>query len=252
MRHFRIVGAGRAGGSLTSALGMTGRWQLDRTLHHDEPLTGAARGVDLVVISTPDAAISGIAAAIEPAEAVVMHLAGSLGLGALSPHPAEQRAAMHPLVALPSPEVGAQRLSQGAWFAIAGHPFAQQLVRDLGGHSFTVTDENRAAYHAAACIASNHLVALLAQAGRVAAAAGVELEAYLDLVRATVDNVTELGPAAALTGPVSRGDWETIQAHRAAIGELGPEELGAYDAMVNLAKKLADEGDSGRSRPRPK
>jgi predicted short-subunit dehydrogenase-like oxidoreductase (DUF2520 family) len=114
---------------------------------------------------------------------------------------------------------------------------ATRVVEDLGGRWFEVADDDRAAYHAAACIASNHLVALLAQAERVAAGAGVPLEAYLDLVRATVDNVARLGPRAALTGPAARGDWETIERHRAA---LGASELAAYDALVDQARRLVD------------
>ena len=86
-------------------------------------------------------------------------------------------------------------------------------------------------------IASNHLVALLGQVERVAAAAGVPLEAYLDLVRATLDNVAELGPAAALTGPVARGDWATVDRHLAA---LDPSEHEAYGAMVALARRLVE------------
>ena len=127
---------------------------------------------------------------------------------------------------------------QGAWFALAGDPFARTVVEALGGQWFTVADEDRAAYHAAACIASNHVVALLGQAERVGAAAGVPREAFLDLVRATVENVAALGPARALTGPAARGDAETLERHRAA---LDPSELAAYDAMVSLARRLVDE-----------
>jgi len=80
-------------------------------------------------------------------------------------------------------------------------------------------------------------VALLGQAERVGAAAGVPREAFLDLVRATVENVAALGPARALTGPAARGDIATLERHRAA---LDPSELAAYDAMVDLARRLVD------------
>jgi predicted short-subunit dehydrogenase-like oxidoreductase (DUF2520 family) len=112
-------------------------------------------------------------------------------------------------------------------------------VELLGGRAFEVSDEHRAAYHAAAVIASNHLVALLSQAERVAAAAGVPLEAYLDLVRATVDNVADLGPAAALTGPAARGDWDTIERHLLA---MHPDERPAYEALAHAARRLAETG----------
>jgi predicted short-subunit dehydrogenase-like oxidoreductase (DUF2520 family) len=188
------------------------------------------------VIATPDAAVAEVAGAVQPVEdTVVAHLAGSLGLDALARHP--RTASIHPLVALPDADVGAERL-RGAWFALAGDPLVRTVVDALGGQWFAVADDDRAAYHAAACIASNHLVALLGQAERVGAAAGVPREAFLDLVRATVENVATLGPARALTGPVARGDVATLERHRA---HLDPSELAAYDAMVDLARRLVDE-----------
>ncbi len=146
---------------------------------------------------------------------------------------------MHPLVALPDSERGAERLRSGVWFATAGDPLISELVAELGGHEFTIADEARAGYHAAAAIASNHLVALLGQAERVGATAGVPFEALMALVRATVHNVDELGPAAALTGPAARGDNDTIDRHRAALAN---DELAAYDALVAEARRLAGEG----------
>jgi predicted short-subunit dehydrogenase-like oxidoreductase (DUF2520 family) len=206
---------------------------VDEPVRRGQPVRGAAAGVDLLVIATPDAAVAEVAAAVEPVgTTVVAHLAGSLGLDVLAPHP--RRASVHPLVALPDPELGATRL-RGATFAVAGDPVAEDVVRALGGRAFTVDDDHRAAYHAAACIASNHLVALLGQAERVAATAGVPLDAYLDLVRATVENVAALGPARALTGPAARGDTATLERHRAV---LDATERPAYDAMVDLAVRL--------------
>jgi predicted short-subunit dehydrogenase-like oxidoreductase (DUF2520 family) len=124
------------------------------------------------------------------------------------------------------------------------------VVDALGGQWFMIADDDRAGYHAAACIASNHLVALLGQAERVGASAGVPREAFLDLVRATVENVAALGPVRALTGPAARGDLETLQRHREA---LPPSELAAYDAMVVLARRLVDNPDvlCGSSAPMP-
>jgi predicted short-subunit dehydrogenase-like oxidoreductase (DUF2520 family) len=199
-----------------------------------DDVTAAAAGVDLLVLAVPDAAVSPVAAAVAPVEdTVVAHLAGSLGLDVLAPHP--RRAAVHPLVALPDPVVGAARLAGGAWFAVAGDLLAGEVVEDLGGRRFAVADADRAAYHAAACIASNHLVALLGQAERVAAQAGVPLAPYLDLVRTTVENVATLGPAAALTGPAARGDEATLDRHRAA---LATDELPTYEALVGECHRL--------------
>jgi predicted short-subunit dehydrogenase-like oxidoreductase (DUF2520 family) len=186
--------------------------------------------VDLVVIATPDGAIAEVASEIEPVSStVVAHLAGSLGLDVLAPH--ERRAALHPLRSIPTPTTDLR----SAWFAVAGDPLVQQVVEDLGGRFVEVADADRAAYHAAASIASNHLVALLGQVERVAGTAGVPLAAYLDLVRGTVDNVERLGPAAALTGPVARGDEATVRRH---LDALEPSERPAYEAMAEQARML--------------
>lgn len=233
MSSLRIIGPGRAGSALALALGRAG-WEVRDPLRRGDDPTDAAADVDLLVIATPDGAVAEVAARVAPVpDTVVAHLAGSLGVDVLGTHP--RRAALHPLVALPGAEVGAERL-RGAWFAVAGDPLAEAVVEDLGGRSFTVADADRAAYHAAACIASNHLVALLGQVERVAATASVPLEPYLDLVRATVENVAALGPARALTGPAARGDHATIERHLAA---LDPAERPAYETMVAEARRLA-------------
>jgi predicted short-subunit dehydrogenase-like oxidoreductase (DUF2520 family) len=91
-------------------------------------------------------------------------------------------------------------------------------------------------------MASNHLVALLGQVQRVAATVGLPLEAFLPLARGALDDVSRLGPAAALTGPVSRGDLTTIERHRQV---LDPAELGGYDAGVDLARRLVIAGRQG-------
>jgi predicted short-subunit dehydrogenase-like oxidoreductase (DUF2520 family) len=235
--RLRIIGGGRAGRALALALTQAG-WRVDRVLGRDDDLSGAAVGADLLVIATPDVAVAEVAAAVrpDPDGAVVAHLAGSLGLDVLAPH--RRTAAIHPLVALPTAELGAERLVGGIWFAVAGDRMVRRVVDDLGGRWFEIADTDRAAYHAAAVIASNHVVALLGQAERVASSAGVPFEAYLDLVRATLDNVAELGPAEALTGPAARGDWATIDRHLAA---LDPSEHDAYRAMVALARRLVPE-----------
>ena len=227
-----MIGPGRAGRSLQLAL-EGADWRALPALGRGDDLTDAAAGADVVVIATPDAAIAEVAAGVTPTEdVVVVHLAGSLGLDVLAPH--DNRASVHPIVALPDAEIGAERL-RGAWFAVAGHPVARKIVDALDGRAVEVPDDNRALHHAAAVIASNHVVALLGQVQRVADAAGVPLEAYLDLVRATIDNVATLGPADALTGPVARGDWATVRRH---LDALADDERDAYEAMVELASRL--------------
>jgi predicted short-subunit dehydrogenase-like oxidoreductase (DUF2520 family) len=237
-RSVRIVGPGRAGSSFAAALASAG-WEVAGVLGRGDDVGAAAAGVDLVLIATPDAAVAPVARAVRPGpDTAVAHVAGSLGPDVLAPH--RRRAAVHPLLALPDAARGADRLRAGAWFAVAGDPIAGEVVASLGGRAFTVADGDRAAYHAAAVIASNHLVALLGQVERVAAGVGVPFEAYLDLVQATVDNVRALGPAAALTGPAARGDWATIERHRAALAERAPDERPAYDALVALARRLVE------------
>ncbi|MEY2459691.1 MAG: hypothetical protein QOG30_1521 [Acidimicrobiaceae bacterium] len=229
----RVIGRGRAGRSLSIALGRAG-WGLGGVLGREDDVTEAAVGVDLLVIAVPDDAVATVAQSVTPVPStVIAHLAGSLGLDVLSPH--VRRAALHPLASLPSPEVGAERL-RGAWFAIAGDPLVSEVVDALEGRSFEVSDKRRAAYHAAAAIASNHLVALLAQVERVAEGADVPFDAYLDLVRATIENVAALGPVEALTGPAARGDEATIGRHLAALPD-GEREL--YEVLAEACRKLA-------------
>lgn len=234
-RTLRVIGPGRAGRSVATALEGTGRWEVRGVLGRGDHVSGAAAGVDVLLIAVPDAAVAGVAAAVEPDDVVVVaHLSGSLGLAPLAGH--RRRAVLHPLVALPDAETGAARL-RGAWFGLAltGDVAVEEIVGDLGGHPLHLAEGDWAAYHAAAAIASNHLVALLGQVDRVAATVGVPLAAYLDLVRGTVDNVAALGPAAALTGPVRRGDQATIDRHVAALPD---DERAAYLALVEEAHKL--------------
>lgn len=240
-RRLRVVGPGRAGASVAGALGEVG-WQVLPALGRADDLSGAARDVDVLVVATPDLAVAATAAAIEPvAGTVVVHLAGSLTLDVLAPH--TRRASLHPLVPLPDARTGAARLQQGMWFAVAGSGPAelavvQRAVDDLGGHAVTVADADRARYHAAACIAANHLVALLGQVERVATPIGVPLEAYLALAQASLDDVGRVGAAAALTGPVARRDWDTVARHVAA---LPADERPAYLALALAAHRLVAE-----------
>ena len=234
MQSIRIIGPGRAGTSLAAALSAHG-WDVVGFLGRHDDVTDAAQGVDILVIATPDDAVASTAAAVAPqAGTTVLHLSGSLGLDALAPHP--RRAALHPLVPLPNAAVGAARLASGVTFAVSGEPVARLLALSLGGRVVEVADADRAVYHAAACIAANHVVALLGQVERVAASAGLDLEAFLPLTRAAVDDVAALGPRLALTGPAVRGDWDTLSRHLDALP--APERPG-YQAGAALATRLA-------------
>jgi predicted short-subunit dehydrogenase-like oxidoreductase (DUF2520 family) len=240
----RIIGPGRAGTSLALALTNVG-WDVAPMLGRHDALADAAVGVQLLVLATPDDVIATVAEQVQPVPTtVVAHLSGSRGLAELGEHP--RKAAFHPLVSLPTPDVGAKRLI-GAWYAVAGDVMADKVVAALGGRAFAVDDDDRAAYHAAAAIASNHLVALLGQVHRLADRVDVPFEAYLDLARSTLDNVVAMGPHKALTGPAARGDESTLRRHLRA---LPAEERKAYRGMVDAARRLAAEARGSVDEPR--
>ena len=236
----RIIGSGRAGGALAAALSAAG-WRVDGPLGRDHDPRTATTGARLVLLAVPDGTVADVARSLAPGDAAVARVAGSLGLDVLAPH--ERVASVHPLVSLPDADIGARRLA-GAWFAVAGDPLASEVVAALGGRAVAVADEDRTTYHAAAAVAANHLVALLGQVERLAHRVGVPLEAYLDLARGALDNVAEVGPAAALTGPVARGDRATVARHLAAIP---PEERAAYAMLADAAQRLVDERDGVRA-----
>jgi predicted short-subunit dehydrogenase-like oxidoreductase (DUF2520 family) len=135
---------------------------------------------------------------------------------------------------------------RGAGAAIDGStPMALDLARELalalGMRPVQIVDRDRAAYHAAASIASNFLVSLEAAAERLAATVGVERALLVPLVRATVENWAALGPGRALTGPVARGDEATVKAQRNAVAERAPELTELFDALVESTRALAME-----------
>jgi predicted short-subunit dehydrogenase-like oxidoreductase (DUF2520 family) len=235
LSHARIVGRGRAGSALALALEHAG-WTVSVPGRGDD-LASAASDTDALILAVPDAAIASVARSIEPwAPTLVVHLSGAVGLEALRPH--GRRAGMHPLVALPSRDIGASRLV-GAWFGVEGDEGVFDLVAALNGQVLRLGPGDRATYHAAAAIASNHLVALLGQVERLAANAGLPIGAFLDLARGTLDNVEGLGAAAALTGPVARRDWETVARH---LDALPATERATYLALAAEAARLAGTG----------
>lgn len=259
-----LVGPGRAGTTLAVALSARGwtpvavagravdapstRAAASRLGVEAVPLTVAGRDADLVIVATPDAAIADTALALAGglrAGALVVHLSGACPVEELHKLLAERpdvtAGALHPLQSLPSVELGLERLP-GSWCAVDGPPEVERLALTLGMRPFRVPSAQRGRYHAAATIASNHLVALLGQAVRVAQSAGVPPEALLPLVRASVDNVAALGAADALTGPVARGDAHTVAHHLDAIPE---DERDAYRALAREALRLTGRDDAG-------
>jgi predicted short-subunit dehydrogenase-like oxidoreductase (DUF2520 family) len=230
-----VVGPGRLGRALVHALSHSGG-----ALEPVGPLARGADGrdADAVLLCVPDGQIEAAASLIVPGP-LVGHCSGATGLGPLLPHEAFS---MHPLMTV----AGAQASFAGAGAAVDGATdrallFAERLARALGMRPVRVADEDRALYHAAASVASNFLVTLEAGAERLAALAGVDRELLVPLVRSTVENWAALGPERALTGPVARGDEETVRRQRGAIADRAPELLPLFDALVSATRSLAME-----------
>jgi predicted short-subunit dehydrogenase-like oxidoreductase (DUF2520 family) len=209
-------------------------------------VAAAGRGADLVIVATPDAVIADAAAALAPGVepgALVVHLSGACELDELDKlrleRPDLEVGSLHPLQSLPDADLGARRLA-GSWCAVDGPPSVERLAMSLGMRPFRVDTGQRAAYHAAATIASNHLVALVGQAARVADAAGIPPEALWPLLRSALENAEALGPKDALTGPVARGDVDTVARHLEA---LDPDERPAYAALAQAALALTGRDD---------
>jgi predicted short-subunit dehydrogenase-like oxidoreductase (DUF2520 family) len=229
--NIALIGAGRAGSSFSLALGRVGHDV--RLVHHDE--LSSLGSPDLIVLCVPDDAIANTAAQIAISdEYVVAHVAGSRTLDVLAPH--RRVASLHPLRALPDADDGAQRLI-GATYCVAGDDLVRVVVASLEGRIITLDDSQRTVYHAAAVVASNHLVALMSHVRTLAESIGLTLDDFLPLARQTLRDVETLGPDEALTGPASRGDMATIDAHLAAIPE---HERATYVALANAAFELAE------------
>ncbi len=230
-RRLAIVGRGRLGTALAAKLCEAG-YEVDGPLGRE----ARGQGVDGVLLCVPDAEIAAAAAHIS-AGPLVGHCSGATGLDVLAPH---QAFSLHPLMTVTAD--GARFAGAGA--AIAGSTpralaMAAELARAVGLRPVEIADEHRAAYHAAASIASNFLITLEAAAEQLALSAGADRELLVPLVRATVENWASLGAERALTGPVARGDLPTVDRQRAAIADRLPELLPLFDALVQATRELA-------------
>jgi predicted short-subunit dehydrogenase-like oxidoreductase (DUF2520 family) len=229
-----IVGAGRMGTALAAAAAAAG-------IAVKGPLRrGAAPPADaaVVLLCVPDAQIETAAAAlpVRPGR-LVGHTSAATPLAALGAHEAFS---LHPLMTVTAE--GAT--FAGATAAIAGAgdralACADALARRLGMRPVRIADADRAAYHAAACIASNFLVTLEGLAERLARTAGLDREPLAQLVRATVANWEQLGAERALTGPIARGDEATVARQRDAIAARLPGDLALFDALADATRRLA-------------
>lgn len=227
--NISIVGAGRAGISFALALRDVGHRVELR--HHDE--LGSFNGVELILLCVPDDEIARVAGLIRAGEYVLAHVAGSRTLEVLAGH--ARVGSLHPLVTMPTGAIGARRLV-GATYCVDGDDLVGRLVASLHGRAISLRDDQRTLYHATATVASNHVVALMGQVQRLAEAAGLALEDFLDLSRQALEDVAALGPQGALTGPASRGDLATIDAHLCAMAS---DERATYVALANAAFDLA-------------
>jgi predicted short-subunit dehydrogenase-like oxidoreductase (DUF2520 family) len=227
-----IVGRGRVGHALADALRAAG-------YRVGEPAgRGELPGGDAILLCVPDAEIPQAAAAVAGAARYVGHTSGATPLTALEPARASAFG-LHPLQTVTGPTTELR----GCGAAVAGSsPDALDLARTLatrmGMTPFEVRDDQRAAYHAAASMASNYLVTLEWAASQLAAGAGVDAP-FGPLVRTTLDNVLALGPEAALTGPIARGDEATVAAQRDAVSATAPDLLPLFDALADRTRALA-------------
>jgi predicted short-subunit dehydrogenase-like oxidoreductase (DUF2520 family) len=209
-----VIGAGRAGSAIAARLRQRG--------------IAVREDGELRLLCVPDRAISEVARSIE-AGPWLAHVSGGTPLAALEPH--TKRFSLHPLQTLTLAR-GPEQLD-GAWGAVTaedddGHARAQWLAETLGLRAFTLADDQRATYHAGAAIASNFLVTLYRAAAALVAEAGAPPEALVPLMMRTIENDFEL------TGPISRGDWETVERHRTALRGSGFES--AYEELVAVTR----------------
>jgi predicted short-subunit dehydrogenase-like oxidoreductase (DUF2520 family) len=217
----RVIGAGgRVGSAVSARLG-------ERGVRLDAP------DPDLLLLCVPDRAISEVAAGIAPGPWVA-HVSGATPLEALVPH--TRRFSLHPLQSF-SNSRGPEQLD-GAWGAVTAESDEAReaglwLAETLGLRPFLLDDGLRAPYHAGAAVASNYLVTLHALAGSLLEAAGAPAEALEPLMRGVLDNGFEL------TGPIARGDWETVERHLEAIREHRPELEPIYVALAEATAALA-------------
>lgn len=221
------------------------------------PSTEAARGAEVVLIGTPDDRIEGVCAELARAGVVgpgqsVAHLSGATGLGALAPArtAGADVLSIHPLQTLPDVEAALRRIPGSAVAVTAlGEPayaLGEGLAADIGGRPFRLADEAKPLYHAAAVFASNYLFVITAIGEELLRRAGVEepLDKLAPLLRATVENIVDMGPGHALTGPAVRGDAGTVARHLEVLSERAPETVGAYVALARAALDLGER--SGR------
>ena len=276
-----VIGVGRAGTALGVALARAGHSVVVASAVSDasvrrarDAFPGAViaepgqvlRQADLVLLTVPDDVLPGLVEGLAATEAplegrMLAHASGRHGLAVLQP--AVRRGALplalHPVMTFTGRADDADRLA-GTCFGVTApdvlRPAAEALVIEMGGEPVFVPEEHRDLYHAALAGAANHLVTLVTQAADLLRAAGVADPARLlgPLLFASLDNALRFGDAG-LTGPVARGDADTVAAHIAALTATpaaSPAVIAAYTAMARLtadralATGLLKPGDAER------
>jgi predicted short-subunit dehydrogenase-like oxidoreductase (DUF2520 family) len=260
-----VVGAGRVGAVLAAALRAAGhdvvavagesaasRTRIETLLpgvRVDKP-SAVARACDLLLLTVPDDMLGNVVAmlsasgAIRPGQRVV-HTSGKHGLAVLQPAAdlGAEVLAMHPAMTFTGTDVDLARLPgcvYGVTATEATEQLARDLVADLGGSIVWVAEEHRTLYHAGLAHGANHLVTLVTQAMDLLRASGAEDPAgtLRPLLTAALDNALSYG-GAALTGPIVRGDVETVRAHLADIAVSAPETLESYVVMARATANRA-------------
>ena len=216
----QVIGSGRVGAAVSTRLA-------ERGLVLDAPSPG------LVLLCVPDRAIVEVAAELAPGP-WIGHVSGATPLTALAPH--TRCFSVHPLQTF-TKRRGPEQLD-GAWAAVTAksddaRAVANWLARTLCLRPFPLLDEHRAAYHAGAAIASNYLVTLRQAAGSLLETAGAPPEALDPLMTRTIENDFDL------TGPIQRGDWETVERHLDAIRLTHPELEPMYRVLAEATVLVA-------------
>jgi predicted short-subunit dehydrogenase-like oxidoreductase (DUF2520 family) len=239
-----IVGAGRVGRSIARAAADAG---LEVFVAGRRDAAAACEHAEVALLCVPDGAIpeacESVAVSIPPLR-LVGHVSGATPLAALDAARGRgaQTFSMHPLQTVPD---GGTSLA-GVPCAVSGssgsaRQAAAGLAELFGMRPFPLAEENRAAYHAAACMASNFLVALEESAAELMERSGAQdpRELLAPLVLQTAENWAQRG-GDALTGPIARGDEETVERHLGAIGDSAPELVELYRELAQRTRALAD------------
>ncbi|HEX4659936.1 MAG TPA: DUF2520 domain-containing protein [Streptosporangiaceae bacterium] len=260
-----VVGAGRAGTALAAALRRAGHEVVAasavseasvRRIRRDLPGTSIKQpaevvsAADLVLLTVPDDVLPGLVAGLAATGAelegrLVAHASGRHGLAVLDPavRAGALPLALHPVMTFTGRPDDIDKLT-GITFGVTApdslRPVAEALVLEMGGEPVFIAEQYRDLYHAALASAANHMVTLVVEAADLLRQVGVGNPARMlgPLLSAALDNSLRLGDAA-LTGPVARGDAETVAAHIEALRAAAPEALPAYLALARLTADRA-------------